>query len=162
MNQEKIGKFISELRKEKNMTQEQLADKLGISNKSISRWENGKTMPDYSLLNDICNEFNITINELLSGERIEKENYISKAEENLISLKRRIDIIHKIVNKTERIAFRICFIIMIVCVLLKLSHIDISNYTFLENLVKIIRWIGLESLLILFVLEVFVYEDDEK
>ena len=52
MNQRKIGNFIAELRKEKNMTQEQLAEKLGVSNKSISRWENGVTMPDYSLLND--------------------------------------------------------------------------------------------------------------
>ena len=76
MNQRKIGNFIAELRKEKNMTQEQLAEKLGVSNKSISRWENGTTMPDYSLLKDICNELDTNINELMSGEKIEKENYI--------------------------------------------------------------------------------------
>ena len=54
MNQEKIGVFIAKCRKDKNLTQEQLAEKLGVSNKSISRWENGKTMPDYSILKDLC------------------------------------------------------------------------------------------------------------
>ncbi len=52
MNQEKIGKFITTCRKEKNLTQEELAEKLNVSNKSVSRWENGKNMPDYSILND--------------------------------------------------------------------------------------------------------------
>ena len=98
MNQEKIGKFIAELRKEKNMTQEQLAERLGVSNKSISRWENGVTMPDYSLLNDICGLLDININELMSGEKIEKENYITKAEENFFALKRKVDRVCKILN----------------------------------------------------------------
>ncbi|MDO4282496.1 MAG: helix-turn-helix transcriptional regulator [Clostridia bacterium] len=56
MNQEKIGLFIRELRKEKNMTQEQLAENLGVTDKSVSRWENGKTMPDYTLLKPLCDE----------------------------------------------------------------------------------------------------------
>lgn len=60
MNQEKFGKFISELRKEKNMTQEQLAEKLGVSDKSISRWENGNTMPDISLLVELADILNTT------------------------------------------------------------------------------------------------------
>ena len=73
MNQEKIGKFIAKLRKEKKLTQEQLAEKLGVTSKSISRWENGNTMPDVSLFEPLCKELNITINELLSGEKIKKE-----------------------------------------------------------------------------------------
>ena len=73
MNQEKIGKFISKLRKEKNLTQEELAEKLSVSSKSISRWENGKCMPDLSLLIPISKEFGITVNELLSGERMSIE-----------------------------------------------------------------------------------------
>ena len=73
MNQEKIGKFITTCRKEKNLTQEELAEKLNVSNKSVSRWENGKNMPDYSVLNDLCNIFDININELLSGEKDNKE-----------------------------------------------------------------------------------------
>ena len=85
MNQEKIGKFISELRKEKNMTQEQLAEKLGVTDKSISRWENGKTMPDYSLLKDLCDILSISINELFLGEKISNEDYKKKADENLMN-----------------------------------------------------------------------------
>lgn len=83
MNQANIGKFIAICRKEKNLTQEQLAEKLGVTNKSVSRWENGKTMPDYSILNSLCRELNVTVNELLSGERIKRENYENKAQENL-------------------------------------------------------------------------------
>ena len=70
MDQEKIGKFIAECRKEKKLTQEQLAEKLGVSNRSISRWENGKTMPDISLFEPLCEELNISINELLKGQRL--------------------------------------------------------------------------------------------
>ena len=64
MNQERIGKFISELRKEKSMTQDQLAEKLGVTDKSISRWENGKTMPDLSMLTILSRELNVEISEL--------------------------------------------------------------------------------------------------
>jgi transcriptional regulator with XRE-family HTH domain len=78
MNQEKIGKFISKCRKDKNITQEELAEKLGVTNKTISRWENGKNMPDYSILKDLCNILDINVNELLSGEKNNKET-----EENL-------------------------------------------------------------------------------
>ncbi len=70
MNQEKIGLFIAQLRKEKNLTQEQLAEKLGITNKSVSRWENGKNMPDYSILKDLCEILDKEVNELLRGERL--------------------------------------------------------------------------------------------
>jgi len=80
MNQEQIGKFIAELRKEKNMTQEELAEKLGVTDKSISRWENGKTMPDISLLNLLADEFNLSIPELLKGRRMTKEELIDMRE----------------------------------------------------------------------------------
>jgi len=83
MNQEKIGKFIFELRKEKNMTQQELADKVGVTDRAISNWENGRRLPDYSILIKLCEELNISINELLSGERISKEDYSEKAEKNL-------------------------------------------------------------------------------
>ena len=73
MNQEKIGKFIAELRKEQNMTQEQLAEKMGVTNKSISRWENGKTMPDLSIITILAKELNVEISELLNGRRMTKE-----------------------------------------------------------------------------------------
>ena len=61
MNQEKIGKFIAELRKEKKLTQQDLADKLGVTDRAVSHWENGRRLPDYSLLKDISKELNISI-----------------------------------------------------------------------------------------------------
>lgn len=85
MNQEKIGKFILELRKEKDMTQQVLADKLGVSDKTISKWENGRGMPDLSLIKPLCNILGISINELLSGERLDKKDYSEKLEENIIN-----------------------------------------------------------------------------
>ena len=84
MNQDKIGKFIAKCRKDKKMTQSELAEKLGVTDKSIGNWENGRNMPDLSLFKPLCNELGITINELLSGERLKKEEYQEKFEENMI------------------------------------------------------------------------------
>ena len=72
MNQLLVGKFITQKRKEKNLTQEQLADKIGVSNKTISKWETGKCMPDYSVIELLCEELNITLAELMNGEEDEK------------------------------------------------------------------------------------------
>ena len=69
MEQEKIGSFISELRKEKKLTQEQLGEKLGVSQKSVSRWETGRNMPDISLLKSLASELGITVSELIEGEK---------------------------------------------------------------------------------------------
>ena len=85
MDQEKIGKFIAICRKEQNLTQEQLAEKLGVSSKSISRWENGRTLPDYSIIKDLCKTLNISINELFSGEKIESKNFKEIADNNLLN-----------------------------------------------------------------------------
>ena len=86
MNQEKIGKFIANLRKEKNMTQQELAKKLGVTDRAISKWENGRGLPDYSLLQDLCDTLSISINELFSGEKLSKGDYKTKAEENMSKL----------------------------------------------------------------------------
>ena len=83
MNQEKIGKFIVECRKEKNLTQEQIAEKIGTSSKSVSRWENGKTMPDYTIIEDLTKILDISINEFFYGERIPEDKVESVSEENL-------------------------------------------------------------------------------
>ncbi len=88
MDQIKIGKFIAECRKKKNMTQATLAEKLNITDRAISKWETGKGMPDSSIMLELCKELNISVNELLSGEMIEMNNYDRKAEENLIELKK--------------------------------------------------------------------------
>ena len=86
MEQDKIGKFIASCRKEHGMTQVQFAEKLGITNKAVSKWETGKCLPDASLFNDVCLLLDITINELFAGEKIEKENIAAKADENLLGV----------------------------------------------------------------------------
>lgn len=85
MDQVKIGKFIAELRKSKNMTQQQLADKLGVSFKTVSKWETGRGLPELSTLKPLSEILEITLNELLSGERIESEKVAEKAEKSIIS-----------------------------------------------------------------------------
>ena len=85
MNQEKIGKFILKCRKEKKLTQIELAEKLGVTDKSISNWENGRNMPDLSLFKPFCEILDISINDLISGEKLSKDKYQEKLEENIIS-----------------------------------------------------------------------------
>ena len=86
MDQIKIGKFIAKCRKNQNLTQMQLAEKLNITDRAISKWENGKAMPDSSIMLDLCNELQISVNELLSGEVIKMDNYNEKLELNLLDM----------------------------------------------------------------------------
>ena len=86
MNQEKIGKFIAECRKKKNLTQEKLAEQLNISDRAVSKWERGLNLPDASLMLELSRIFDISVNELLNGEIIEKDKYMEKAEEKLLEL----------------------------------------------------------------------------
>ena len=108
MNQEKIGKFIAENRKLKKITQSELAEKLGVTDRAISNWENGKNMPDLSLFKPLCDILDITINELISGEKINNKEYNEKLEENLINT---IDYIDKKKNNTNDIK-SICMLIL--------------------------------------------------
>ena len=85
MNQEKIGRFIANCRKQRKMTQSELGEKLGVTEKSVSNWENGRNMPDLSLFKPLCNELNITLNDLLSGEKVTEKEYREKLEENIIN-----------------------------------------------------------------------------
>ncbi len=85
MNQEKIGKFISKCRKETKLTQQELAEQLGVTDRAISNWENGKNMPDLSLFKPLCNIFGITINDLMSGEKVSVNEYQVKLEENIVN-----------------------------------------------------------------------------
>lgn len=86
MDQIKIGKFISETRKAHGITQRQLADALFISDKTVSKWECGKGLPEVSLMLPLCEELHITVNELITGEKIEETEYKKKAEENMMNL----------------------------------------------------------------------------
>lgn len=98
MDQEKIGRFISVKRKEKGITQQELAEKLGVSDRTVGNWENGRNMPDLSLFKPLCEELNISINELLSGEELNTSEYQEKLEENIINT---IDYGNKKNNKTN-------------------------------------------------------------
>ena len=100
MNQEKIGSFIAKCRKDKKMTQSELAEKLGVTDKSIGNWENGRNMPDLSLFKPLCDELGITINDLLSGEKISKDKYQEKFEENIVNT---IDYSARRINKYSNV-----------------------------------------------------------
>lgn len=119
MNQEKIGNFIATCRKNKKMTQTELAEKLGVTEKSISNWENGRNMPDLSLFKPLCSILDITINDLMSGEKIEKGNYQKKFEENIVNT---IDYSTKRITKYNQV---ISLIIIIFGLFISLSAIMI-------------------------------------
>lgn len=95
MNQIKIGKFIAECRKKNNLTQMQLAEKLNSTDRAISKWENGKAMPDSSIMLELCNELKISVNELLSGEMIEMRDYNQIAEKNLLEMAKKEEVQNK-------------------------------------------------------------------
>ncbi len=89
MNQLTTGKFIAKKRKEKFLTQEQLAEKLGVSNKTVSKWETGKCMPDYSVVKSLCEELEITVAELLDGEEAEGKNVRASDDGRIMDLLKR-------------------------------------------------------------------------
>ena len=115
MNQEKIGSFIKECRKNKNLTQEELAQRLQVTDKAVSKWENGRCLPDASLFSKLCNEFDITINELLNGEKLSKKNYQEKTEKMTLNL---IDNIHKSKRKYIKISILVILIFLFVFILI--------------------------------------------
>ena len=103
MDQIKIGKFIATCRKEQGMTQANLAEKLGISDRAVSKWETGKSMPDSSIMLDLCNELKISVNELLSGEVIEMKDYNEIAEKNLLEMAQKEETQNKKMMFYERV-----------------------------------------------------------
>ncbi|MBC5744876.1 helix-turn-helix transcriptional regulator [Lachnospiraceae bacterium MD308] len=125
MNQNEIGKFIASCRKEKGLTQMQLAEQLNITNRAVSKWETGKSIPDVSIMMELCDILGITVNELLSGERIAMEDYKAKAEENMLLLQEKKAKAEKDFRRVEKIW-------LIVAVLLTPIHFAI-NYYFPNN-----------------------------
>ena len=89
MKQTAIGSYIAKKRREKNLTQEQLAEKLGVSNKTISKWENGKCMPDYSIIEQLCKELSVTLSELMDGEDAAEDSVRVYDDEQILDLLRR-------------------------------------------------------------------------
>lgn len=114
MNQEKIGRFIAELRKEKNMTQQELADKLNITDRAISHWENGRSMPDAGVILELCKILNINVNELLSAKKIKEDKYNERAEESLLEMRREIETQNKRILTLNKIIINLAIIIFVV------------------------------------------------
>ncbi len=130
MDQIKIGKFIAECRKKNNLTQMQLAEKLNITDRAISKWENGKAMPDSSIMLDLCNELKISVNELLSGEMIEMKEYNKKTEELLLKMTQ-----EKENNDKELLNMEI-FIGILVSIIL-ISCVFVASFVNMPNWLKI-------------------------
>ena len=140
MNQIKIGKFIAQCRKNKNLTQMQLAEKLNISDRAISKWESGKGMPDSSIMLLLCNTLGITVNELLNGEYIKIENYNKKAEENLLEMAKKEEIQNRnmmmyewIIGSLSSITFLILLFTLSYCknYIVYISFFNINSWNFL-------------------------------
>ncbi len=142
MEQVKIGKFIAECRKNKNMTQAQLAEKLNITDRAISKWETGKGMPDSSIMLELCNELDITVNELLSGEMISMNEYNKKAEANLLELKKIDEIKNKMLLQSEIVIGLLSAIAFLGVVIL--TNIFVENQTYISI-------IGICSFIIFFI-----------
>ena len=110
MDQLKIGKFIADCRKRKNLTQMQLAEKLGITDKAVSKWERGVAMPDTSIMLELCDILSISVNELLSGEKIDMENNNQKTEQLLLDMAKELE-------KKNKTIWNAMWIIMTVSIL---------------------------------------------
>lgn len=134
MEQRKIGKFIATERKTQGFTQRQLADRLGISDKTVSKWETGKGLPEVSLMIPLCETLHITVNDLLSGERVSESDYQKKAEDNMMDLIKENE-----ENKKQMILSVICGTITIIAVC---SLVIIASYMDLPMAVRILLIAG--------------------
>ena len=136
MNQVKIGKFIAECRKNKNMTQAELAEKLNITDRAISKWETGKGMPDSSIMLDLCNELKISVNELLSGEMISMENKNEKQEQLLLDMAKEVE-------KKNKIIWTSMWVIMGVSFAALFAGISISTFLIPEGVWQLVTILGI-------------------
>ena len=129
MDQIKIGRFVAETRKQRNLTQRQLADLLSISDKTVSKWECGKGLPEVSLMLPLCEILGITVNDLLSGQRVPTEDYQTKAEENMMDLMKENE-----ENKQRMTLSVICAVITVIAVC---SLVVIASYIEMPAAVRI-------------------------
>ena len=136
MDQLKIGKFIAECRKQKQLTQLQLADKLGITDKAISKWERGIAMPDTSIMLELCDILCISVNELLDGERINMENSNEKNEQLLLDMAKELETKNKIIWSSM-------WAIMIVSMTALIAGIFIAAFLIPEGIWQLVTIIGI-------------------
>ena len=131
MDQIKIGQFIAECRKKANLTQMQLAEKLNITDRAISKWENGKAMPDSSIMLDLCNVLSISVNDLLSGEVVTVENYNKELENKLIEMVKEKE------QADKRLLSLEIFVGIVVSVIL-FAMVLVASFVQMENWLRIV------------------------
>jgi len=118
MDQIKIGQFIASCRKEQGMTQANLAERLGITDRAVSKWETGRSLPDSGIMLELCGLLHINVNELLSGERIMAESYDRMAEKNLLTMKQEMEKQNRLMLKMEYgISFPVIVTGLVMCAL---------------------------------------------
>ena len=135
MDQIKIGKFISEKRKEIGITQSELAEKLNITDRAISKWENGVCMPDVGTIPELCEILNITINDLFSGEVVNMKNNEKKLEENLMDLARQKE-------EADKRLLNLEWIIGILACIVLLGGLLVTSYVEMETYLRVIIIVG--------------------
>lgn len=131
MDQIKIGKFIISCRKKQKLTQEQLAEKLGISNRAISKWENGNCIPDASNMPKLCEILNITINDLFSGEVVDMKNNEKRLEQNLIEMA-------TLKEQRDKELLTLEIVIVLLSVILLLSLVFVASFIEMANWIRIL------------------------
>ena len=136
MNQIKIGKFIAECRKKNNLTQMQLAEKLNITDRAISKWENGKGMPDSSIMLDLCSELKISVNDLLCGEMISMENKNEKQEQLLLDMAKEVE-------EKNKIIWTSMWVIMIVAMISLFAGVFLVAFLVPEGIWQVISVLGI-------------------
>ena len=141
MDQVKIGKFISECRKEKKLTQAVLAEKLGITDRAVSKWETGKSLPDSSIMIELCDLLSINVNELLKGERISMDEKENVSEELILNLKKQNEDKTRLLLKLEVymgvLVVLICFSQMFIGYFLTETNRTVATTLILINFVAI-------------------------
>ncbi len=115
MDTQKIGKFLKQLRKEQNLTQEQLGDKVGVTNKTVSRWETGEYMPPVECLKLLSDIYQISINEILAGERLTQEKFAEAADENLTGT---LEMYEARAERSQRILFGVMIVTSVLAVVI--------------------------------------------
>lgn len=142
MNQVKIGKFIAERRRGANLTQMQLAEKMNVTDRAVSKWETGKAMPDSSIMLDLCKILGITVNDLLSGEVVTVENYDKELEKNLIEVVKQKE-------RADRQLLTLEIVVGCVCIAVMLALCMIASFANIADWLRIVLIVvGLLPLLV--------------
>ncbi len=141
MDQVKIGRFIQEKRKEKKLTQSEVAEKLNITDRAISKWENGVCLPDAGTMPELCEILGISINDLFSGEKVDMKENEKKLEENLLEMT-------KIKEQKDKMLLRLEIVLEVIVMIFFLALIMVAAYVEMEMYLRIILIIGAFILLI--------------